>query len=117
MVLEDPPPPLVGGTPIGPITYPTYRLFVIAFAVIVGVILALVQQRTRIGAVLRAGVDDREMVAAMGIDVDRVFAGMFLVGSVLAGTAGMIAESGCAPPGRNSASKSRRGARRIRAAR
>ena len=87
----DPPPPLVGGTPIGPITYPTYRLFVIAFAVAVGVILALVQQRTRIGAVLRAGVDDREMVSAMGIDVDRVFAVMFLVGSVLAGTAGMIA--------------------------
>jgi branched-chain amino acid transport system permease protein len=87
----DPPPPLVGGTPVGPVTYPTYRLFVIAFAVAVGVILFLVQQRTRIGAVLRAGVDDREMVSAMGIDVDRVFAGMFLVGSVLAGTAGMIA--------------------------
>ena len=87
----DPPPPLVGGTSIGPITYPTYRLFVMAFAVAVGVILAVVQQRTRIGAVLRAGVDDREMVSAMGIDVDRVFAGMFLVGSVLAGTAGMIA--------------------------
>ena len=87
----DPPPPLVGGTPIGPITYPTYRLFVIAFAVVVGVVLAVVQQRTRIGAVLRAGVDDREMVSAMGIDVDRVFAVMFLVGSVLAGTAGMIA--------------------------
>ncbi len=87
----DPPPPLVGGTPIGPVTYPTYRLFVIAFAVAVGVILAVVQQRTRIGAVLRAGVDDREMVSAMGIDVDRVFAGMFFVGSVLAGTAGMIA--------------------------
>jgi branched-chain amino acid transport system permease protein len=87
----DPPPPLVGGTAIGPVTYPTYRLFVIAFAVVVGVILALVQQRTRIGAVLRAGVDDREMVSAMGIDVDRVFAGMFFVGSVLAGVAGMIA--------------------------
>ncbi len=87
----DPPPPLVGGTPLGPVTYPTYRLFVIAFAVVVGVVLQLVQQRTRIGAVLRAGVDDREMVSALGIDIDRIFAAMFVVGAVLAGTAGMIA--------------------------
>jgi branched-chain amino acid transport system permease protein len=87
----DPPPPLVGGTPLGPVTYPTYRLFVIAFAVVVGLLLYLVQQRTRIGAVLRAGVDDREMVSALGIDIDRVFAAMFVAGSVLAGTAGMIA--------------------------
>ena len=54
----DPPPPLVGGTPVGPVTYPTYRLFVIGFAVAVGVILFLVQQRTRIGAGVRAGVHD-----------------------------------------------------------
>ena len=87
----DPPAPLVGGTPLGPVTYPTYRLFVIAFAVVVGILLYLVQQRTRIGAVLRAGVDDREMVSALGIDIDRVFAAMFVAGSVLAGIAGMIA--------------------------
>lgn len=87
----EPPAPLVGGTPLGPITYPTYRLFVIGFAVVVGIVLFVIQQRTRVGAVLRAGVDDREMVSAMGIDVDRVFAVMFFVGSVLAGTAGMIA--------------------------
>jgi branched-chain amino acid transport system permease protein len=86
-----PPAPLVGAASIGPVTYPTYRLFVIAFAVAIGVLLQAIQQRTRIGAILRAGVDDREMVSAMGINVDRVFATMFLVGSMLAGMAGMIA--------------------------
>lgn len=86
-----PPEQLVGGTPLGPVTYPTYRLFVIAFAVAVGIVLQLVHHRTRIGAILRAGVDDREMVGAIGIDVDRVFAAMFVVGAVLAGIAGMIA--------------------------
>ena len=86
-----PPPPLVGATTLGSITYPTYRLFVIGFAVLVGILLYVVHHRTRVGAILRAGVDDREMVSAMGINVDRVFAAMFLVGSVLAGVAGMIA--------------------------
>jgi branched-chain amino acid transport system permease protein len=86
-----PPPQLVGATELGPVTYPTYRLFVMAFAVAVGLGLYLVQQRTRIGAILRAGVDDREMVGAIGIDVARVFALMFVVGAVLAGIAGMIA--------------------------
>jgi branched-chain amino acid transport system permease protein len=87
----DPPPQLVGATELGPVTYPTYRLFVMAFAVAVGLGLYLVQQRTRIGAILRAGVDDHEMVGAIGIDVARVFALMFVVGAVLAGIAGMIA--------------------------
>jgi branched-chain amino acid transport system permease protein len=86
-----PPAQLLGAATLGPLTYPTYRLFVIAFAVAVGVLLQLLHHRTRIGAVLRAGVDDREMVAAIGIDVDRVFALMFVVGAVLAGVAGMIA--------------------------
>ena len=86
-----PPPQLVGAASLGPVTYPTYRLFVIAFAVAVGILLQVIHHRTRIGAILRAGVDDREMVSAIGIDVDRVFAAMFLVGSVLAGVAGMIA--------------------------
>jgi branched-chain amino acid transport system permease protein len=86
-----PPALLVGGTALGPVTYPTYRLFVIGFAVGVGILLQVIHHRTRIGAILRAGVDDREMVAAMGIDVDRVFAAMFAVGAILAGLAGMIA--------------------------
>lgn len=87
----NPPEMLTGSTSLGFVSYPTYRLFVIVLAIVAGGLLLFIQERTRIGAVLRAGVDDREMVTALGIDVDRVFAVMFVVGSVLAGLAGMIA--------------------------
>lgn len=82
---------LRGALDLGFITYPRYRLFTIALAVAVGLGLYLVQHRTRIGAVMRAGVDDREMTGMMGINVDRVFAGMFVLGSALAGLAGVAA--------------------------
>lgn len=85
------PPELTGSVSVGGITYPLYRLAVMAAAVLVGIGLLLVQYRSRIGAILRAGVDDRETAAAMGIDVDRVFAVMFVVGAALAGLAGVVA--------------------------
>src|SRR5690606_22100062 len=48
-------------------------------------------ERTRLGAVVRAGVDDRTMTAALGIDIDRVFFAVFVVGCALAGLAGVVA--------------------------
>jgi branched-chain amino acid transport system permease protein len=51
---------------LGGFTYPTYRLFVIALATAVGVLLYVVQHRTRLGALIRAGVDDRETAESMG---------------------------------------------------
>lgn len=86
-----PPPPLTGSVALGAIAYPTYRLVVVVVAVAVGAGLWFLQQRTRIGALIRAGVDDRETAAAMGIDIDRVFAGMFVAGAALAGLAGVAA--------------------------
>jgi branched-chain amino acid transport system permease protein len=86
-----PPPPLTGGIGLGGITYPIYRLVILGLAVAVGVALYLVQHRTRIGAIIRAGVDDRETAAAMGINIDRVFAVMFVAGAALAGLAGVAA--------------------------
>jgi branched-chain amino acid transport system permease protein len=86
-----PPPPFTGSVALGPIDYPVYRLFVLGLAVVVGVGLYLVQRYTRIGALMRAGVDDREMAGAMGINIDRVFAGMFVAGAALAGLAGVAA--------------------------
>lgn len=71
--------------------YPRYRLFMIVLALAIGLGLYVVQRKTRIGAIMRAGVDDREMTGMMGINVDRVFAGMFLFGSALAGLAGVAA--------------------------
>jgi branched-chain amino acid transport system permease protein len=81
---------LRGGASIGGFAYPRYRLFVILLAVAAGAGLWLLQSRTRIGAIVRAGVDDRETVAALGINIDRVFTGVFVVGSALAGIAGVI---------------------------
>ena len=85
------PDPLAGGVQLGAVTYPTYRLFVLSLAVAIGVLLYLVQHRTRLGALIRAGVDDREVAESLGIDVPRVFTAMFAFGAALAGLAGVVA--------------------------
>jgi branched-chain amino acid transport system permease protein len=85
------PTPLAGSVRLGSYAYPAYRLFVIALAAAIGVVLYLVQHRTRLGALIRAGVDDREIAEAMGIDVPRVFTAMFVFGGALAGLAGVVA--------------------------
>jgi branched-chain amino acid transport system permease protein len=85
------PTPLAGSVRLGTYAYPAYRLFVIALAATVGVVLYLMQHRTRRGALIRAGVDDREIAEAMGIDVPRVFTAMFVFGGALAGLAGVVA--------------------------
>jgi branched-chain amino acid transport system permease protein len=86
-----PPQWLTGALDLGFLAYPRYRWFVIGLAVLVGVGLYFVQNKTRAGAIMRAGVDDREMTGMMGINVDRVFAWMFIFGSALAGLAGVAA--------------------------
>jgi branched-chain amino acid transport system permease protein len=86
-----PPAPVSGAFDLGPVTYPAYRLFLIVLAVLVFVGLYLVQHHSRLGALIRAGVDDREIAGAMGIDIDRLFAIMFVVGAALAGLAGVAA--------------------------
>jgi branched-subunit amino acid ABC-type transport system permease component len=72
-------------------TVPSYRLFVIAFGFAIAFALWLLLERTRLGAIVRAGVYDAEMTAAMGIDIDRVFTGVFAGGAALAGLSGVIA--------------------------
>ena len=79
-----------GAMTIGGLTYPWYRIFVIGVAAVVGIALALVQTRTRVGAIVRAGVDDRETISAMGVNIGWVFTGMFVVGGALAALAGTI---------------------------
>ena len=81
---------LSGVVELGSLPYSRYRLFLIACAVVVGLVLAHLHRRTRYGALIRAGVDDRETVAALGVDIQRVFTGAFLVGSALAGIGGVI---------------------------
>jgi branched-chain amino acid transport system permease protein len=84
---------LQGSVDLGPLGYPRYRLFVIVLALLAGLALWFVQSRTRIGAIVRAGVDDRETVAALGINIKLVFSGVFVAGAALAGLAGVIGGS------------------------
>jgi branched-chain amino acid transport system permease protein len=70
--------------------YPTYRLFVLAAGAVIFGALWLLLQHTRIGALIRAGVDDGEMVEASGINIKRVFLLTFLLGAALAGFGGLL---------------------------
>lgn len=72
------------------ITFPTYRLAVVLVGCIVAVVLWYLETRTRTGAIIRAGVDDREMVSALGINITLVFAGVFAFGAALAGMGGVL---------------------------
>ena len=85
------PPGLDGSVVVAGNQYPVYRLFVIAFAALLAAIFALVHQRTTLGALIRAGVNDAQMLSALGVNIDRLFAGTFAVGAGLAGLAGVMA--------------------------
>jgi branched-chain amino acid transport system permease protein len=73
------------------ISYPVYRLFVIGVGLGVAIAMSLVIDRTLIGATLRAGVDNREMTTALGININVLFALVFGFGAALAGFGGVIA--------------------------
>ena len=73
----------------GGLVYPTYRFVLILLGAAVGLLLWILYRRTQIGAVVRAGVDDREQVAATGINVDRLFVMVSALASFLAGMAGV----------------------------
>jgi branched-chain amino acid transport system permease protein len=85
-------PALFGGrVEILGVVYPAYRLFVIALGLAVMAGLWLVLSRTALGAMIRAGVDNEAMAACLGVDVERLFFGVFVVGCALAGLAGVVA--------------------------
>lgn len=79
-----------GALVLGDFVYPQYRLFIVAVTAVLGVALFAMQKWSRFGAVIRAGVDDRETAAALGINIDRVFTWVFVIGAALAGIAGTI---------------------------
>jgi branched-chain amino acid transport system permease protein len=88
--LVTPPDYLLDSVQIGGVYFPLYRLFLIGVGVVVGILLWLFESRTRVGAIVRAGVDDEEMVRGLGININLVFLGVFGLGSLLAGTAGAV---------------------------
>jgi branched-chain amino acid transport system permease protein len=72
------------------LTYPFVRLLILLASVILGVGMWLVLAKTRIGMLIRAGVDDRDMLAASGVRIQLVFLGVFAFGAGLAGMAGVV---------------------------
>ena len=85
-----PPAGLVGITPIGFMMYPTYRLALLGIVAVALIALYIVLYRTRIGMIVRAGIEDSGMVDALGIDVYKIFMLVFGIGSMAAGFAGIV---------------------------
>ena len=85
-----PPAPLVGITPLGFMFYPTYRLALLGIVAAALLALYLVLYRTRIGMIVRAGIEDSVMVDSLGIDVYMVFMLVFGIGAMAAGFAGIV---------------------------
>ena len=84
------PPALRGATSVLGLGFPTYRLAVSLIAALFAVALWLLLDRTRLGAMIRAGVDDADMARVVGIRVSRLFTVVFCLGAWLAGFAGVI---------------------------
>jgi len=84
------PPELAGFARLGILVFPNYRLAIIVIAAIVAVGLWLLLERTRLGAMIRAGVDDPDMARVVGIRVSQLFTIVFALGAGLAAFAGII---------------------------
>jgi branched-chain amino acid transport system permease protein len=84
------PAPLQGVLTVGGLRFPRYRLFIMALAVVVAASLWLALDRTRVGAMIRAAVDDAEMAQGVGIRVPTVSMGVFALGAFLAALGGVI---------------------------
>lgn len=84
------PEALSGSIWLGNMVFPVYRVFVVLFGFFVAAGLYLFQEKTKFGAIVRAGVDDEEMLRGSGINIQVVFSGVFGLGALLAGIGGMI---------------------------
>lgn len=82
---------LRGTVGLGPVSYPAYPLFVIGLGLLVACGLWLALERTRLGAAIRASVDNATMAACLGVRVEALFFWMFCFGCALAGLAGVVA--------------------------
>jgi branched-chain amino acid transport system permease protein len=89
--LTVPPPALLSGiTSLGVMFYPTYRLAVVGIVAVALLVQFLVLYRTRLGLIVRAGIEDSVMVDSLGINVSRVFMVVFGIGAMAAGFAGIV---------------------------
>jgi len=84
------PPGLTGVIRVGDLAFPIYRLFLIGIGLLVLILLWWMQDRTRVGAIIRAGMDNKEMTRSLGINYGLVSTLVFLFGVSLAGIAGVL---------------------------
>ena len=85
-----PPQILRGGLDLGFTFYPKYRLFVMVMAGLLVLATWLFLEKTRYGAIMRAGIENKEMVSLLGIDIHKLFTVAFALGAYLAGIAGAL---------------------------
>ena len=85
------PKAFLGSLDLGFMLFPKYRMFIIVVAAFFAIGLWLALEKTKLGAIIRAGTDDSEMVSALGIDISKIFTLVFGMGAALAGLAGVLA--------------------------
>lgn len=85
-----PPPLLAGGVNLGVTVYPKYRLAIMATTGLVVLACWLFVEKTKYGAIIRAGIEDKEMASALGINISRVFTVAFAAGTGLGGLGGAL---------------------------
>lgn len=81
---------LAGSIPVGGITLPIFRLAIIALGLVAAAGLWLFQEKTRVGAIIRAGMDNKEMTMGLGINLKVIFTGVFALGAFVAGFCGLL---------------------------
>lgn len=86
----EPPAVLIGSIRIKGMVFPFYRLFVIVAGALIATLLWLLQERTRVGMMVRAAVDDEEIARGLGIHVQLISSIVFALGAFLAGMAGVL---------------------------
>ena len=84
------PAPLAGSIQFGALIFPVYWLAVIGISVTIAAVLFVALQRTMLGVIIRAAVDDEEMARGLGVDVNRAFYVVFALGALLAGIGGLL---------------------------
>jgi branched-chain amino acid transport system permease protein len=84
------PPRLRGAVAVLGVHFPRYRLAVVGISILAAAALWVLLERTRLGAMIRAGVDDMDMARALGIPVPRLFTAVFCMGAALAGMGGVL---------------------------
>ncbi len=88
--IAQPPGFLAGAIKVGELSFPVYRIFICVVGVVILAILWWTQDRTRWGAIIRAGMDNKEMTVGLGINYGFVSTVVFLLGVALAGVGGML---------------------------